>query len=181
MAMTPRSRDPEGRRRVLAAAALEVIADVGVGKTTHRAIAARAGVPLGATTYYFPTLDDLVAAGLEYAAQQAGEQLHVWAQELGDGQDLAETLPRLVRRYLADRSRALVDYELYLAAARDPDLRPVARVWLDGLRELLIPLTGRENATSVAALLDGAMLQSVVTDEDLDVERLRAALIRLLP
>ena len=66
-----RKRDPERRRREIIDAAVEVIADVGTGRATHRAIAERAGVPLGSTTYYFPTLDDLVAAALERVAESS--------------------------------------------------------------------------------------------------------------
>jgi DNA-binding transcriptional regulator YbjK len=174
------ARDPEGRRRALLAATVEVIAEVGVGKTTHRAIAARAGVPLGATTYYFPTLHDLVTAALEQVTDGARVELGSWARELGDGRDLAGVLPRLVQQYLADRPRALLEYELYLAAARSPELRPLAEQWLHGMRDLLTPYTGAATAMAIIALLDGAMLQAVVTGDAPDSKTLRTAITRLL-
>src|SRR4051812_50203519 len=71
-------RDPEGRKRALAEAVVEVVAEVGVGRTTHRMVAARAGVPLGATTYYFPTLGDLVAAGLALVSDSIAQDLEQW-------------------------------------------------------------------------------------------------------
>lgn len=49
--------DPERRARIIAAA-LQVIVEQGVHRTTHRRIAAAADVPLGSLTYYF---DDLTA------------------------------------------------------------------------------------------------------------------------
>ena len=67
-ALTAR-RDPEARRQQIIKAAVRAIAEVGVGNVTHRQIAALAGVPLGSTTYYFPTLDDLVAAALREATE----------------------------------------------------------------------------------------------------------------
>ena len=53
-----RQPDP-GRRDRLIDVAIDVIADRGVAGATHRAVAEAADVPLGSTTYYFSTLDDL--------------------------------------------------------------------------------------------------------------------------
>jgi DNA-binding transcriptional regulator YbjK len=173
-------RDPEGRRRALVTAAREVIAEVGVGRTTHRAVAARAAVPLGATTYYFPTLADLVTGGLDLAAADLREQLHAWQTAIDTGTDLPAVLTRLVTEYLADRDRALLEYEVYLAAARDPALRPLARTWLDTVHAMLTPRTGAGPARAIAALLDGAMVQSLVTGDPLDpgLETAVTALLR---
>lgn len=173
------ARDPEGRRRAIVGAAVELVAESGVGNVTHRQIAARAGVPLGSTTYYFPTLDDLLVAALEEAAELCWAELQAWRHELSNGADPAETLARLARRYLEDRSRAVLEYELYLAAARTPQLRPVARVWIDGLRELLAPVAGAAGP-AVVALVDGVMLQALVTGEPLDGAGLRAGIARLM-
>ncbi|GAA3740592.1 TetR/AcrR family transcriptional regulator [Plantactinospora mayteni] len=176
-----RSRDPEGRRAALATAAIEVIAEVGIARTTHRAVAARAGLPLGATTYYFPSLDDLVAAGLAVATEALGAELRSWAERLDTAEDLPGALIGLVEAYLTDRRRARLEYDLYLAAARDPALRPLAEGCLHGFRDLLEPRLGPEAARVVVALLDGAMLQALVTDTDLDGPALTAAIRRLHP
>lgn len=153
---------------------------MGIGRTTHRAIAARAGVPLGATTYYFPTLDDLVTAGLEQASDAVREELATWSEALAAGEDLPHVLAGLVEDYLADRSRALLECELYLAAARSPRLRPLVDVWLDGTREVLAPRTGEETARALVTLIDGVLIQSLVTGENLDRRRLEAAIARLV-
>lgn len=174
-----RPRDPQARRRALAVAALEVIAEVGIGRTTHRGVAARAGLPLGATTYYFPTLDDLVAAGLRHATDLLDADLRAWSDRLAAAPDPAAALVQLVDGYLADRRRATIEYELYLAAARDVTLRPLADTWLHGLRHLLETYVETADARAVVALLDGAMLQALVTGTDLDTVGLTAAVRRL--
>lgn len=92
-----RARDPEARRAALAAATMEVIAEAGVGRTTHRAVAAKAGLPLGATTYYFPTLDDLIAAGLRHAVDHLQTDLDEWAERLRSAADPAAALAGLTR------------------------------------------------------------------------------------
>jgi TetR/AcrR family transcriptional regulator, regulator of biofilm formation and stress response len=172
--VSPR-RDPEGRRRAIVHAAVAVIAEVGVGQVTHRLIAARANVPLGSTTYYFPTLDDLVAAALREATESARVLLETWAEELTASDDVAATLIDLATRYLADREQALLEYEVCLAAARTPELRAAARLWIDGLRGICARLTGdRDRGLALAALVDGALLQAVVTGDALDAGGLRA-------
>lgn len=171
-------RDPEGRRAALARAAAQIVAEVGVGRTTHRAIAARAGVPLGATTYYFPTLDDLVTAGMQCVADDSRRELTSWAEALAGHDDLPRALTECVRSYLQE-PRVLVEYELYLAAARNPTLRPLAEAWLTGLRDLLAPDLGARGAATVSALIDGTILQSLVTGELPDLTRLEAT-IRML-
>jgi DNA-binding transcriptional regulator YbjK len=152
---------------------------VGIGRATHRAVAARAGLPLGATTYYFPSLDALLAAGLGQATEVLWADLRTWAARLRDSPDLPATLVTMVDEYLADRRRARIEYELYVAAARDASLRPLAVGWLDGMRDLLTPHFGRPAAYSVSALLDGAMMQALVADAPLDGPALTDAIRRL--
>jgi DNA-binding transcriptional regulator YbjK len=170
-----RPRDPAARRAALAAATIEVIAEVGIGRTTHRAVAARAGLPLGATTYYFPTLDDLIAAGLRQATEDLRADLDERAPVLRDAHDLPAALTDLALGYLDDRGQAQIEYELFVAAARDPALRPLAEAWLTGMTELLEPHVGRPTARMLVALLDGAMLHALVTATALDREPLTAA------
>ncbi|WP_245666075.1 TetR/AcrR family transcriptional regulator [Actinoplanes subtropicus] len=149
---------------------------MGIGRTTHRAVAARAGLPLGATTYYFPTLDALIAAALQKAAEDQEADLRAWADHLHDVPDLAVALVDLVADYMADRRRARIEYELCLAAARDDALRPLAEDWLHGLHELLTPHVGEDAAHNISALLDGTMLHLLVTGAPLNAPALTAAI-----
>jgi DNA-binding transcriptional regulator YbjK len=175
-----RPRDPAARRAALAAAVIEVIAEVGIGRTTHRAVAARAGLPLGATTYYFPTLDDLIAAGLRQATDDLKADLEQRAPTLRDTHDLPAALTELALSYLEDRGQTQIEYELFVAAARDPALRPLAETWLTGMTDLLEPHVGRPTARTLVALLDGAMLHALVTATALDAPALAAALRALI-
>ncbi|GGM37753.1 TetR/AcrR family transcriptional regulator [Dactylosporangium sucinum] len=158
-----------------------MVAEVGVGRTTHRAVAARAGVPLGATTYYYPTLSDLIAAGLELAAQQVDAEVAALASQVRTADDVPGALSRMAAESVTDRPRALLEYELYLAAARTPSLRPLARQWIDGLHAVVAPHTGPAAATAIIALVDGAVLQSVVTGDEVAVEPLASAISTLMP
>lgn len=176
------SRDPEGRRRALLAAAVEVVAEVGVARTTHRAIAARADVPLGATTYYFPTLADLITAALEQAGQAWDAELERWEAELRAAKDdrLGAVLTDLVLGYLADQPRSRLECELYVAAGQTPELRPLATRWLHGLRSMLDGLSDQHTGYALATLIDGVFLQVTVTGEAPSARSLRVAVERLL-
>jgi len=173
-------RDPEARRQQIITAAVRAIAEVGVGNVTHRRIAALAGVPLGSTTYYFPTLDDLVAAALREATEYSRAGLEVWAEELTVSRDLPATFVDLARRYLDDREQALLEYEVCLAAVRAPELRPAAQLWIDGLRGICARFAGPERGFALAALLDGFLLQALIAEGPLDMEGLRAGVASLL-
>ncbi|MEU4159730.1 TetR family transcriptional regulator [Actinoplanes sp. NPDC026670] len=174
-----RARDPEARKAALAAAAMEVVAENGVGRTTHRAVAARAGLPLGATTYYYPTLDDLIAAGLRHALDTLKTELQAWDERLREAPDMPEALTQLVQEYLADRRQVRIEYELFVTAARSEALRPLAEAWLNDIPETLIATVGISTARDICALLDGFILQALVSDTELDAERLTAAIRKL--
>ncbi len=177
--MTAR-RDPEARRRTIVTAAVRAIAEVGIGNVTHRRIAQLAGVPLGSTTYYFPTLDDLVAAALREAIEYARADAEAWAEELTMSTDVTSTFVEVAERYLSDREQVLLEYELYLAAARSSELRPVAQLWIDGLRGICARFAGKDRGFALAALIDGHVMQALVLGEPLDADALRAGVERLV-
>ena len=56
------------RRAALVQAAAELASEVGAGSVTHRAVAARAGVPLSTTSYFFSSIDELVTEALATSA-----------------------------------------------------------------------------------------------------------------
>lgn len=174
-------RDPQGRRRAIVHAAIGVIAEVGIARATHRLIAERAGVPLGSTTYYYPTLDDLVAEALREVTEAARAGLEQWADQLTGGDDQVGTLIALVRDCLDDREETLVCYELTLAAARVPELRPAAVLWIDGLRGICARIAGGpERGFALAALIDGTVLRSLASGQPPDEEWLRVGLDALV-
>ncbi|BCJ67482.1 TetR/AcrR family transcriptional regulator [Polymorphospora rubra] len=175
-----RPRDPQGRRQAILDAALELVIEVGIARTSHRAIAERAGVPLGSTTYYFPTLPDLVAAALEQAAERVRREIRDLAGKIGDGRDVVGALIWMTGLAVGDRQRMLLEYELYLAAVRNDELRELAGLWLHELRTLLAPLIGAGPAAAVGALLDGVILQAMVTGEAPDPDVLEVALTALV-
>ncbi|AGB22520.1 hypothetical protein Mycsm_02165 [Mycobacterium sp. JS623] len=175
-----RPRDPAGRRQTIIDAATRVIAEAGVAGLTHRRVAEIAGVPVGSTTYYFKDLDELREAALADAARGSIEGLDEWAEELRESADLPGTLARLTADYLTEHDRYRACNELYTAASHRPELRPHARLWLDGLIAILEPRTGHDAAQAAAIFIDGALLHALITGEPLGADVLTHALRRLL-
>ncbi|GAA2342585.1 TetR family transcriptional regulator [Saccharopolyspora halophila] len=157
-----RRKDPDRRERI-ARAAIDVVADRGVEKLTHRSVAAAAGVPLGSTTYYFSTLDDLLASALRQAADDDVEHLREWADELESGRDFAGALTDLVLYYLGPaRDKTTVEHQLYIAALHRPALREVSQEWDTALAELFGTYTDSETGRALSALFCGWLLQGIV-------------------
>lgn len=168
-----RRYDP-GRRQRIIDAAIRVVAAKGIAGLSHRSVAAEADVPLGSTTYHFATLDDLLVAAL----RQANE---AFAPVLDPGADLAEALARLLGELLsADRARAELEFELYLAALRRPALRPVAAEWYEAVVAALEDRVDPVTARAVAAVLDGISLQVLLTGAEYDEAYAREILGRVL-
>ena len=64
-----RRRSTGERRLLLIQATLELIAEGGVDAVSHRAVAERAGVSLGSTTYWFASRQQMLHDALEYFAR----------------------------------------------------------------------------------------------------------------
>lgn len=159
-----RRKDP-GRRERIARAAIQVVAERGVDKLTHRAVAAAAGVPLGSTTYYFATLDDLLASALKQAAEDDVAHIQAWARELQGQDDLAAALTDLVLRYLGPaRPQTLVGHQLYIAALHRPALRHLSQEWDAALAELFASCTDQTTGQVLAALFCGLLFQHIVRE-----------------
>ena len=72
-----RGERPHGnaRRVLLLQTTLRLIADEGIDAVSHRSVAEAAGVPLGSTTYWFSSRQDMLRQALEYFARLEIETL----------------------------------------------------------------------------------------------------------
>ncbi|WP_171167822.1 TetR/AcrR family transcriptional regulator [Streptomyces sp. I05A-00742] len=176
----PRRYDPERRDRIVAAA-VRVVAARGLGALSHRAVAAEADVPLGSTTYHFATLDDLLVEAVRSTAREWLDGLAAWERELPPDAPLADAVADLVGEALAgDRSRLELEYELYAAALRRPAVRPVAAECVAEMVRTVHRRTADEaTARALVALLDGLLLQHLVSGRPFDRAEVRDAVARL--
>ena len=158
----------EQRRSELLAATLAVIERDGVAGVSHRAVAAAADVSVASITYHFPTLDDLLISALRSAAEDLAVELHGRGSELGARP--ADELARLIEHSVVRRrGRTLALYELYLYAARRPELRETAGAWLEPLTEIARTFTGDPvKARLLVAALDGLLMQALIGAREVD-------------
>ncbi|MBQ0865000.1 TetR/AcrR family transcriptional regulator [Streptomyces smyrnaeus] len=176
-----RRYDPERRQRIIDAA-IRIVELKGIAALSHRAVAAEADVPLGSTTYHFAGLDDLLLAALEQVSCEPHAAIMSWSGELDDDASLVDGLTRVLEEYASGgRGRIRLEYELYLAALRRPLLQPVAAAWLDDMVRVLARHTcDVATARALVALIDGLLLQFLLTDRPFDRAEVRAALSRVV-
>lgn len=140
-----------------------MIARVGPDGLTHRAVAAEAGLPLAATTYWFSNKEDMVRAALEHAAER---DIAYWealrdASRAWTSDTLATELTNVIEASCTTRREcAIVDCALWLEAVRRPELRDVAQRWLDAYAQTIQAILRNADAPATAA--DADLLGSVV-------------------
>lgn len=153
----PELRDETAER--IAGAAAAVLARVGVGGVTHRAVAAEAGLTLGVVSHKFKTSADLLGSAFEITYLQSVPSESI-AQAAGTDGDTRTMLDRMANLPSTENFR-LAMAELMMAAMRDPALAPFAAQlrYLRGRtsRGVLQALVGRERPVSA---IDAALFSS---------------------
>ena len=178
-APAPRRRDPEGRRRAILTAATELIVERGAAALTHRAVAKRAGIPLGSTTQYFSSIDELRESALQQLADEIDEalaQIEPLVSTLisNPGPVVDEMLA-----YLEDPRAVHADTALMTIGTTDPRMRDLALRWAERLVDMLAAQIGAERARAIAIFLDGATLHACLTGTPLDRESLLSVISAL--
>ncbi|MGH4031206.1 TetR/AcrR family transcriptional regulator [Actinomycetota bacterium Odt1-20B] len=174
---------PEQRVEEVTAAAERIIAARGIEGLTHRAVAEEAGVPLGATTYHFASKDDLIQAALRRSVDRYGAYLDDWVAQrphLTPEQLTVLLADSLIGGYAASRGQQITEAELYVAAMRRPELRPLADQYIElgvnALCRYVDPLTAR--AAVMAA--NGLSLRAVAASEPPSRAEVEGILRRIL-
>jgi AcrR family transcriptional regulator len=173
-------------------AAAGLIAEVGWGRVTTRAVAERAELPHGAVSYHFRGKQELLAEAALHAFQQAipvdyfaalqsvDDLIALIAAEVGDPDTIDPVLSRLMLEAMRE-------------AERDPALRERMSAMLREYRRLIVETVRADQergavfdgappaaiATLLAAVGDGLLLHALL-DPELDVATALEALHTLL-
>lgn len=177
---TRRRRDPEARRREIVEAAAELIVEIGVDALTHRKVAARAGVPLGATTQYFDTLEDLRDAALGFLVREIEARIEATRRAVESVGVTPEGLARLITESLADARALETDRAVVTAAVHDPRVRELAKRWSDQVVEFIAPVHGLDRARAAAVFIDGILWHANLSDDPLEERLIRDGLAGIL-
>jgi len=176
-----RRYEPDRRQR-LTEVTLDVIAEHGVAGTTHRRVAAAADVPLGSVTYHFASLEHLLTAAFTHLAETAAATFDAQMTAIEPGADARTKVVEAMLADLVDNQRsAVLAYELYAAAARNPQLRVITQEWMDSTRRSLQRHFDPDTAEALDALIEGLILHATLSTRPVDPEKIRDSIRRLVP
>jgi DNA-binding transcriptional regulator YbjK len=174
-----RRNDPDRKTRILDAT-LDALVEHGVAGTTHRHIAARAGVPLGSITYHFASLVDLQAQAFARHVEFQSAAFEKLFEHARTREQFVEVLVDLVHGGPARHRSAILGFELHLAALRNPELRALTEAWTRDSRTVLARFTGPDSAARLDALLEGMIMHALLSTSREPREASRDAITRTL-
>jgi DNA-binding transcriptional regulator YbjK len=174
-AVTPKG---ERRRYALVNAAAELLREGGFEAVRHRAVARRAGLPLASTTYYFSSLDDLIASAVAHIGMLEVAQLRAQVATLSRRRRSADKTADLLVELLVGceseprlAEQLISRYERHIACARLPGLREIQRRTMrqrvDAVADV-IERSGRsvrpELVSALICTIDGAVVSALVDE-----------------
>lgn len=187
----------EQRRQDILDAAMRIVVRDGVRAVRHRAVAAEAGVPLSATTYYFKDIDDLLTDTFaQYVERSAAYMGKLWASNegllremvvSGDGtpesrsqlaDDIAQLMADYVHRQLINRREHLMAEQAFRQEALlNPRLARLVRshqqILLQGTCQLFEVLGSREpqqDAKVLTAIIGRMEYQGLLNEAEPEAE-----------
>jgi len=177
-------KSAESRREKILMACIRLIAEGGPDAITHRKVAARAEVPLGAMTYYFASREELVREAFRYYLSEASAFMARVGQEVRptSAAAIVELALEIVPRELIDPIIGRAEYEMILYAARDPIVAREFVAWERGVEaglaaplELLGATRPMDAARTIIDLVRGFELERL-THPAVEIEDLRRRL-----
>ncbi|MEU6581928.1 TetR/AcrR family transcriptional regulator [Nocardia sp. NPDC059246] len=191
-ATTPKG---ERRRQALVCAAAELLLEGGFEAVRHRSVATRADLPLASTTYYFESLEDLIARAVEFSGNAELEAMRRRVGEVTHRRRGAEATVELVLDLLVGpeiqdldaRGQLIARYERSVASARHPELREVQLRLRAQLDELLTDVLRRsdrvvrtEQTRRLVAVVDGAVVTALGELDPQPRRMARGALLEII-
>ena len=174
-----RRNDPDRRDRIIDAC-LDVIARSGVAGTSHRKVAAEADVPLGAMTYYFDGMDDLLREAFTRFATTVSDGFHRRMSAAADAEAAQEAVAAIILEDVFSTDRDLVlSHELYTLAAREPAYRAITAAWMKRSRDALELHFDPETARLLDALIEGLTIHRALDPDPRDPHEVEIAIARI--
>ncbi len=179
----------DARERILEAAC-DLIAAEGIDDVRIARVAMRAGASTALVHHYFSTREELLEQALLHSFEQVGEER--FPESGGRAPSATAALAGAIEECLPGPGRLERDWvlwvELWLRAAREPELRPLAarlygryHRWLEGLLrrgidagEFAAPADVPVLTDRTMALLDGLGLRALLRDPTMDLDAARA-------
>jgi DNA-binding transcriptional regulator YbjK len=149
---------------------------------THRDVAAAADVPLGSTTYYFATKEELLREALRLFVAEESERLRKAALAFEGVRatpgEVLDAMMAEIGHTIARPVEQVAQFELYLEATRSPALAEEARACFAAYEEIAVAAlrsAGAEEPERLAplfiALIEGLMFRQLVDPHSDWIER----------
>ena len=159
------------RHRLVADAALGVLAEHGSRGLTHRAVDTAAGLPPGSTSYYYRSRAALLSACVQRLVEQDHAELDALTPMVtaADRAALSRAVAGILHRWLTTgRHRHLARYELTLESVRRPEVAAELHRSGNGLRERIAAILAGLGADDpprrarwLVACIDGIVFDAV--------------------
>lgn len=177
------------RRETLLRAAFDVVTEHGIEGATHRRIAQAAGMPLSTTSYFFGSLDELLAEAITLGFAEHTAETHATIlaihRDCSSTEQLAEEITGFLLR--SPYASIVAQFETYLSVHRRPELRAAIASVIESYQDAIA--TGLRlfdidpaphRVRLLLAMFDGFALHRVAHPRADDRDMLRAALGELL-
>lgn len=174
-----RRNDPERREKIIDACQ-KVIVESGVTGTSHRKVATQAGVPLGAMTYYFDGMQDLLHSTFSRFATSISDDFERHMATATDKESACERVfERILQASSGDDDELILSHELYTLATRDASFRSITTQWMQRSRVALElhfdPLTAR----LLDAMIEGLTIHRALDSEAREPSEIKTAIARI--
>lgn len=173
-------RNPEKRKQKIIDAAASLIAQEGSNKLTHRKVAELAGVPLGSTTQYFKSIDELRRAGLSQLAQEIEQEYNDMFLVIAENKSRNKVIADAINAYLSEPKTLRADAALYTAAIEDPEVRTITKKNFESFLARCEPYMEIEQAKILFAFVEGAVINSCFMDVPYDSHTIETAVNLIL-
>ena len=181
--MRARRTDPDRRDRLIQVT-LELIAEAGVSGVSHRKIAAAADVPLGAMTYHFTSMDELLREAFTRFAEHIAGSFQARLGAAGNPEEAVDAVVALVHDLSGPDSHRhrhrVLAYELYTLAAREPRYRAITTSWMRRSRQELQRHFDPWTTRQLDALIEGLALHRALDDDPSDRSLTEEAVRRIV-
>jgi TetR/AcrR family transcriptional regulator, regulator of biofilm formation and stress response len=170
------------RREAILRAALHLIGGRGMHAVTHRDVAAAADVPLGSTTYYFATKEELLREALRLFVAEEAERLREAARAFEGVRatpgEVLDAMMAEIGRTISRPVEQVAQFELYLEATRSPALAEEAHACFAAYEEIAVAALRSAEAEEperlaplFIALIEGLMFRQLVDPRSDWIER----------
>lgn len=153
-------RDPQGRRRVIAQAAAELLLFEGPKSVTHRSVAKKAQVPLGSTTQYFSSINELKRAGYDVISRGVERGYDELIAQSEKAKNDSKALAACIYDYVTNIEEVRADMVLSAAAIKDEELRALLERNNERYEASLKQYMSDNQAKMISVFTNGLMLET---------------------